>query len=88
MSQEMNSHPTTQPLDGSFEMDEGSPISFNSGDSTSKVLKKVPIFQLVNHPCIINLEDVIDMPNFLFIVLELAKGGELLHKIIDETKLN
>ena len=35
----------------------------------------------------INLEDVIDTPNFLFIVLELAKGKELFEKIVENTKL-
>ena len=44
--------------------------------------------QSVNHPCIINLEDVIDTPNFFFIVLELAEGGELFDKIIKKKKLN
>ena len=52
------------------------------------MLKKIGIFQLVNHPCIISLEDVINTPNFLFIVLELAEGGELLDNIIKKTKLN
>ena len=42
----------------------------------------------MNHPCIINLEAVTDIPNFLFIVLELAEGGELVNKIIEKTKLN
>ena len=41
-----------------------------------------------NHPCIINLKDVIDSPNFLSIVLELAVGGELFDKIIKKTNLN
>jgi serine/threonine-protein kinase Chk2 len=52
------------------------------------VLNEVRILQSVNHPCIINLEDVIDTPNFLFIVLELAEGRELFDKIIERTKLN
>ena len=63
-------------------------IPFNGGDSSSNVLNKVPILQSVNHPCIINLEDVIDTSNFLFSVLELAEGGELFDKIIENTKLN
>ena len=42
----------------------------------------------MNHPCIINLEDVIDTPNFLFIVLELAEGRELFDKIFEKRKLN
>ena len=61
---------------------------FNGGHSSSNVLNKVRILQLVNHLCIINLEDVIDMPDFLFIVHELAEGGELFYKIIKKTKLN
>ena len=62
--------------------------TFNGGDSSSNVLKKIGIFQLVNHPCIISLEDVINTPNFLFIVLELPEGADLFDKIIEKTKLN
>ena len=51
------------------------------------MLNKVRILQLVNHPCIISLEDVIDTPNFLFILLELPEGRELFDKIIEKTKL-
>ena len=40
--------------------------TFNGGDSSSNVLNKVQILQSVNHPCIINLEDVIDTPKFLY----------------------
>ena len=61
--------------------------TFNGGNSSSNVLNKVRILQLVNLPCIISLEDVIDTPNFLFIVLELPEGGELFDKIIKKTKL-
>ena len=61
---------------------------FNGGDSSSNVLNKVRILQSVNQPCIINLEDVIDTANFLFIVLEPAEGGELFNGIMEKTKLN
>ena len=60
--------------------------TFNGGDSSSNVLNQVRILQSVNHPCI--LEDVIDTPNYLFIVLELEEGGELFNEIIKKTKLN
>ena len=65
-------------------------FSLNSGFTKiwSPPVLPLPIFQSVNHSCIINLEDVIDMSNFLFIVLELAKGVKLLHKIIEKTKLS
>ena len=46
-------------------------VTIYGSDSSSNVLNNVRILQLVNLPCIINLEDVIDTPNFLFIVLEL-----------------
>ena len=46
--------------------------TFNSGNSFSNVLNKVRILQSVNQPCIINLVDVIDTSNFIFIVLEVA----------------
>ena len=54
----------------------------------SSILNQVRILQSVNHPCVINLEDVIESSDYLFIVLELAEGGELFDKIIEKTKLN
>lgn len=56
--------------------------------NNSSVMNEVRILQSVSHPCVINLEDVIDTPDYLFIVLELAEGGELFEKIIERTKLN
>ena len=52
------------------------------------MLNEVKILQSVSHPNVINLEDVIDTKDYLFIVLELAEGGELFDKIIEKTKLN
>ena len=52
------------------------------------MLTKVQILQFRNHQCIIDLKDVIETLNFLFIVLELAEGQELFDKIIENTKLN
>ena len=55
----------------------------------SKVLKKKAYCEFrVTNPCIINWEDMINMPNFLFIVLELTEGGELFKKINEKTNLN
>eukprot|EP00092_Neocalanus_flemingeri_P094274 GFUD01119867.1.p1 GENE.GFUD01119867.1~~GFUD01119867.1.p1 ORF type:complete len:515 (-),score=128.52 GFUD01119867.1:119-1663(-) len=59
-----------------------------SSKEASQVLNEVRILQSVSHPCVINLEDVIDTPDYLFIVLELAEGGELFDKIIERTKFN
>lgn len=52
------------------------------------VLNEVRILRSASHPCIIHLEDVVDTPDFLYIVLELAEGGELFDKIIEKTKFN
>ena len=46
------------------------------------------ILQAVNHPNIIQLEDVVDCENFLFIVLELAEGGELFEKMTRKVRLD
>ena len=62
-------------------------ISISSKEAT-QVLNEVRILQTVSHPCVINLENVIDTPEHLFIVLELAEGGELFDKIIERTKFN
>jgi len=56
--------------------------------SSQAIMNEVEILRNVDHPSIINLEDVIDTPDFLFIVLELAEGGELFEKIIEKTKFN
>ena len=50
-------------------------------------MNEVRLLQSINHPCIINLEDVIDTQDHLYLVLELAEGGELFDKIIEKTKL-
>ena len=52
------------------------------------VLNEVKILQSVSHPNVINLVDVIDTPDYLYIVLELAEGGELFDKIIEKTRFN
>ena len=57
-------------------------------NSNEEVMNEVKILQSVSHPNIINLEDVIDTKDFLFIILELAEGGELFDKIIDKSRLN
>jgi len=49
---------------------------------------EVKILQAVNHPNIIKLEDVVDCENFLFIVLELAEGGELFEKMTRKVRLD
>lgn len=50
------------------------------------VLNEVKLLKEIDHPCIIRLEDVIETDSELYIILELADGGELFDKIIEKTK--
>ena len=56
--------------------------------AASDVLNEVKILKAIDHPCIIRLEDVVDTEQYLYIVLELANGGELFDKIVAKTRLN
>jgi len=60
----------------------------NTVSSSDAVLNEVKILQSVSHPNVINLVDVIDTSDYLYIVLELAEGGELFDKIIEKTRFN
>lgn len=55
--------------------------------SVNNVMNEVKLLKQVDHPCVIRLEDVVETEHTLFIVLELADGGELFDKIIEKTKL-
>jgi len=63
-------------------------VTSMASSSSSSIMNEVRILQTVNHPCVIALEDVIETKDNLFIVLELAEGGELFDKIIEKTKFN
>lgn len=49
-------------------------------------MNEVRLLQSINHPCIINLEDVIDTKDNLYIILELAEGGDLFDKMMQRKK--
>lgn len=51
-------------------------------------MNEVSLLKKIDHPCIIKLEDVIEQPNHIYIILEYADGGELFDKIIEKTKLS
>ena len=61
-------------------------VSMQPGSSLN-VMNEVKLLRAIDHPCIIRLKDVIETENELFIILELADGGELFDKIIENTKL-
>eukprot|EP01084_Bolivina_argentea_P173123 299864_1 len=52
------------------------------------IMNEANILQQINHKNIIKVYDVFDENNTLYIVLEMAFGGELFERIIKEKKLN
>ncbi|KAJ3211911.1 hypothetical protein HDU67_004183 [Dinochytrium kinnereticum] len=50
------------------------------------IRQEVSLLMAVNHPCIINIGGVYDEKDFIYIVLELARGGELFDRIVDKRK--
>lgn len=54
----------------------------NQVNLSKQVMSEVKILKALKHPCIIGIEDVIDTPEMLYIVLELVEGGELFDKVV------
>ncbi|KAJ3207629.1 hypothetical protein HDU82_003516 [Entophlyctis luteolus] len=50
------------------------------------IQQEIEILMTVNHPCIINIGSVYDLPHSINIVMEQAKGGELFDRIIERVK--
>ena len=55
---------------------------FHNSHLFFSVLNEVRLLESVSHPNIIRLEEVMDSPEFLVLVLELAEGGELWDQMI------
>ncbi|XP_050410649.1 serine/threonine-protein kinase Chk2 isoform X2 [Patella vulgata] len=54
----------------------------------SQVMTEVKILKALKHPCIIRIEDVIDTPDVLYIVLELVEGGELFDRVVSVSQFS
>ncbi|CAA22861.1 MAPK-activated protein kinase Srk1 [Schizosaccharomyces pombe] len=52
------------------------------GVESHNILKEVQIMRRVKHPNIIQLLEFIQTPEYYYLVLELADGGELFHQIV------
>lgn len=62
----------------------GSQIVLNNINTINNEIK---LLQSVDHPCIIRLQDVIDTPEKIYIVMELAEGGELFDRLASNRRL-
>lgn len=56
--------------------------------SQQNLLAEVDILAQLDHPNVIRVHEMFDTPEALYIVLELAKGGELFDRIVDKEKLS
>eukprot|EP01147_Barroeca_monosierra_P003685 gene3685-6237_t len=54
------------------------------GPTHEQLMAEVDILLRLEHPNIIHIHDMIDSPNFLYIILEFAKGGELFDRIVEK----
>jgi len=55
----------------------------NVGQDMARLATEMEILKRVNHPHVINLKEIIDTKNCLFIITELVTGGELFDKIVE-----
>ncbi|XP_015432601.1 PREDICTED: ovarian-specific serine/threonine-protein kinase Lok [Dufourea novaeangliae] len=53
-----------------------------------KIMNEVKILKALKHPCIIRMEEIVDSPRAVYIVLELMEGGELFERIKSRGKLS
>ncbi|XP_076283296.1 ovarian-specific serine/threonine-protein kinase Lok [Lasioglossum baleicum] len=53
-----------------------------------KIMNEVKILKALKHPCVIRMEDIVDTPKAVYIVLELMEGGELFERIKSRGKLS
>ncbi|OAD53344.1 Ovarian-specific serine/threonine-protein kinase Lok [Eufriesea mexicana] len=53
-----------------------------------KIMNEVKILKALKHPCIIRMEEIVDTPKAVYIVLELMEGGELFERIKSKGRLS
>jgi serine/threonine protein kinase len=47
---------------------------------------EIAVLKLVNHPNIIKLEGLYESKNYIYIVMEMLKGGELFERIVGKPR--
>jgi len=66
----------------------GSSFTTHKGPTEKQMKNEVKILRTLNHPNIIKLEEVIDTESCLFLVLEIAEGGQLLTKVTQTDRMD
>lgn len=58
----------------------------NQMNLNAQIMSEVNILKKLEHPCIIKIKEVIDVPDAVYIVLDLVEGGELFDKVVELEK--
>lgn len=61
---------------------------FSSTQMNENMKREIQILSKLKHPNIVSVIEIIDTPKNLYIVLELAKGGELFDRIMEKEKFS
>ncbi|XP_019895238.1 ovarian-specific serine/threonine-protein kinase Lok isoform X1 [Musca domestica] len=54
----------------------------------NRVMNEAKIMKNLDHPCVINMHDIVDKPDSVYMVLEFMKGGDLLNRIVENKRLS
>ncbi|XP_013101371.1 ovarian-specific serine/threonine-protein kinase Lok isoform X2 [Stomoxys calcitrans] len=60
----------------------------NNLTDPNRVMNEAKIMKNLDHPCVINMHDIVDKPDSVYMVLEFMKGGDLLNRIVDNKRLS
>ena len=53
----------------------------------NRIVREIKILKSVRHPNVIQLYEIIETENQLYLIMEFAEGGELFDLIVDRNKL-
>lgn len=57
-------------------------------NDVQRIIREIKILKAVRHPSVIQLYEIIETQNQLYLIMEHAEGGELFDLIVDRHRLN
>ncbi|XP_055693860.1 ovarian-specific serine/threonine-protein kinase Lok [Lutzomyia longipalpis] len=57
-----------------------------TANTATRILNEIEILKKLQHPCVIEMHDIVDRPDAVYIFLELMNGGDLCHRITSDPK--
>ncbi|KAL9897653.1 ovarian-specific serine/threonine-protein kinase Lok-like [Glossina fuscipes fuscipes] len=61
---------------------------FTNLNDPKRVLNEAKIMKKLRHPCVVNLYDIYDKPDSMYMILEYMKGGDLLNRVVNNKRLS